>query len=94
MSNRSLLANALEGAAQTDWEKQKLTEYKSQIQKIEAQEKKLREVEALAERNNNRNFVALGRVTPYPIKDPGERNKILLLFPQRIKLGKIEGFLS
>lgn len=44
VSNRSLLADALESVAQTDWEKQKLTEYKSQIQKIEAQEKKLREL--------------------------------------------------
>ena len=44
VSNRSLLVNALEGAAQTDLEKQKLTEYKGKISLIEAEEKKLQEL--------------------------------------------------
>ena len=46
VSNRSLLANAFEGLAQTDAEKNKIQEYKSKISLIEAEEKKLRELNA------------------------------------------------
>lgn len=46
IDNRELLANALEGAAQTPEEKQKLKEYKSMVSAINAEEKKLRELRA------------------------------------------------
>lgn len=44
ISNRSLLANAFEGVAQNDIEKQKLQEYKDKIGSIEAEERKLHEI--------------------------------------------------
>jgi hypothetical protein len=44
VSNRSLLANAFEGVAQNASEKQKIQEYKSQISLIEAEERKLSEL--------------------------------------------------
>lgn len=44
VSNRSLLANAFEGVAQNDIEKQKIQEYKSKLAIIEAEEQKLREL--------------------------------------------------
>ena len=43
-SNRSLLANALESAAQNDIERRKLEEYKSKISLINSEEQKLREL--------------------------------------------------
>ena len=46
VSNRSLLANAFEGLAQNDAEKNKIQEYKSKIALIDAEEKKLRELNA------------------------------------------------
>lgn len=46
VSNRSLLANALEGVAQNDIEKRKIEEYKGKISLIEAEEKKLSELNA------------------------------------------------
>ena len=46
VSNRSLLANAFEGLAQNDIEKTKIQEYKSKIDLINAEEKKLRELNA------------------------------------------------
>lgn len=44
VSNRSLLANALEGAVQNEVEKTKLAEYKNNIDRINAEEKKLAEL--------------------------------------------------
>ena len=44
VSNRSLLANAFEGVAQNDIEKQKIQEYKGKIDLIEAEERKLYEL--------------------------------------------------
>ena len=44
VSNRSLLANALESAAQTHWERKKLREYRENIDLINSEEKKLREL--------------------------------------------------
>ena len=44
VSNRSLLANALEGAAQNDIERNRLQEYKGKISLIEAEERKLGEL--------------------------------------------------
>ena len=41
VSNRSLLANAFEGIAKNDLEKRKIQEYKSQIEQINAEERKL-----------------------------------------------------
>ena len=46
MSNRSLLANALEGVAQNDVEKRKLAQYKQKISLIESEQKKLTEIKA------------------------------------------------
>ena len=46
VSNRSLLANALESAAKNDIERNKIQEYKSKIALIETEEKKLRELNA------------------------------------------------
>ena len=46
VSNRSLLANAFEGMAQNDIERNKIQEYKSKISLINAEEKKLRELNA------------------------------------------------
>ena len=46
VSNRSLLANALEAAAKNDIERNKIQEYKSKIALIETEEKKLRELNA------------------------------------------------
>ena len=46
VSNRSLLANAFEGVAQNDIERNKIQEYKSKIDLINAEEKKLRELNA------------------------------------------------
>ena len=44
VSNRSLLANAFEGVAKNDLEKQKIQEYKGQISLINAEEQKLSEL--------------------------------------------------
>ena len=44
VSNRSLLANAFEGLAKDDTERNKIQEYKSKIALIETEEKKLREL--------------------------------------------------
>lgn len=44
VSNRSLLANAFEGAAQTDMEKQKIREYRGKIDLMNGQEQKLRKL--------------------------------------------------
>ena len=44
VSNRSLLANAFEGLAQNDIEKNKIQEYKSKIELINSEEKKLSEL--------------------------------------------------
>ena len=44
VSNRSLLANALEGAAKNDIERNKIQEYKGKIDLINAEESKLREL--------------------------------------------------
>lgn len=44
VSNRSLLANAFEGLAQNDIEKNKIQEYKGKIELINAEEKKLSEL--------------------------------------------------
>lgn len=44
VSNRSLLANAFEGVAQNDIEKQKIQEYKGKIALINAEERKLTEL--------------------------------------------------
>ena len=44
VSNRSLLANAFEGVAQNDIEKQKIQEYKGKIELINAEEQKLSEL--------------------------------------------------
>ena len=46
VSNRSLLANAIEAAAKNDIERNKIQEYKSKIALIETEEKKLRELNA------------------------------------------------
>jgi hypothetical protein len=46
VSNRSLLANALETTAQNDIEKNKLAEYKAKIDLINAEEKRLHEIKA------------------------------------------------
>ena len=46
VSNRSLLANALESVAQNDIEKTKLTQYKEKIALIESEQKKLEETRA------------------------------------------------
>ena len=46
VSNRSLLANAFEGVAQTDAERNKIQEYQSKIELIEAEEKKLGDLNA------------------------------------------------
>ena len=46
VSNRSLLANALESVAQNDIERNKLSEYKAKIALIEAEQKKLSEIRA------------------------------------------------
>jgi hypothetical protein len=48
VSNRSLLANALESVAQNDIERQKLAEYKAKIAQVEAEQKKLTEIRAEA----------------------------------------------
>ena len=45
VSNRSLLANSLESAAQNDIERNKLAEYKKKISLIEAEEQKLSEIQ-------------------------------------------------
>lgn len=47
-TNRELLANALEGVAQNDIEKNKLAQYKSKIDLIESEQAKLAEVKAKA----------------------------------------------
>lgn len=47
-TNRTLLANALESAAQNDIEKNKLAQYKSKIELIESEQAKLAEVRAKA----------------------------------------------
>ena len=52
ISNRSLLANALEGVAQNDIEKAKLAQYKAKIALIDSEHKKLNELRA--EANNLR----------------------------------------
>lgn len=44
VSNRSLLANALEGVAQNDIEKRKIQEYKSKVDLINAEEQKLQKL--------------------------------------------------
>ena len=44
LSNRSLLANALESAAQNDIEKNKLAQYKSKIELINSEEQKLQDI--------------------------------------------------
>lgn len=44
VSNRSLLANAFESAAQTDMEKQKIQEYRDKIDLMNGQEQKLRKL--------------------------------------------------
>ena len=44
-TNRSILANALEGATQTDIEKNKLKEYKEKISLIESEEQRLSEIQ-------------------------------------------------
>ena len=46
VSNRSLLANALESVAQNDIERNKLAQYKEKIALIEAEQKKLAEIRA------------------------------------------------
>ena len=46
VSNRSLLANALESVAKNDIEKTKLTQYKEKIALIESEQKKLSEIRA------------------------------------------------
>ena len=46
VSNRSLLANAMESLAKTELEKKKLLEYKDKIDQINAEEQKLSEVRA------------------------------------------------
>ena len=46
VSNRTLLANAMESLAKTELEKKKLTEYKAKIDQINAEEQKLSEVRA------------------------------------------------
>lgn len=44
VSNRSLLANAFEGMAQNDIERNKIQEYKGKIDLINAEEKKLQDL--------------------------------------------------
>ena len=46
VSNRSLLANAFEGLAQNDIERNKIQEYKSKVDLINAEEQKLRDLNA------------------------------------------------
>ena len=46
VSNRSLLANALEGVAQNDIERDKIQEYKGKIDLINSEERKLHELNA------------------------------------------------
>lgn len=46
VSNRSLLANAFEGVAQNDIERQKIQEYKGKVAMLDAEEKKLHELNA------------------------------------------------
>lgn len=46
VSNRSLLANALESAVKNDIERKRLVEYKAKIETINAEEQRLREVRA------------------------------------------------
>ncbi len=46
VSNRTLLANALESVAQNDMERNRIAEYKEKIAQLDAQEKKLRELNA------------------------------------------------
>ena len=46
ISTRSLLANAFESVAQTDKEREKLSEYKAKIDFVNAKEKRLREINA------------------------------------------------
>lgn len=46
MSNRSLLANALETTAQNDIERNKLNQYKAKIELIDAEEQRLHEINA------------------------------------------------
>ena len=46
VSNRSLLANALETTAQNDIERARITEYKAKIDKMNAEEEKLHELRA------------------------------------------------
>lgn len=46
VSNRSLLANAFEGVAQNEWERQKIQEYRENIGKMNAEEQMLRELKA------------------------------------------------
>ena len=46
VSNRSLLANAFEGLAQNDSERNKIQEYKEKVELINAEEQKLREINA------------------------------------------------
>ena len=46
VSNRSLLANALEGVVQNDIERQKLAEYRENITQLDAQEEKLSQLNA------------------------------------------------
>lgn len=46
VSNRSLLANALEGVAQNDIEKNKLAQYKEKISHIESEQEKLSQLKA------------------------------------------------
>ena len=46
VSNRSLLANALEGVVQNDLERQKLAEYRENISQLDAQEEKLAQLNA------------------------------------------------
>ena len=48
VSNRTLLANALESVAQNDIEKNKLAQYKAKIALIESEQKKLAEIRAKA----------------------------------------------
>ena len=46
ISSREVLANALEGAVQNDIEAERLAEYKSKIEKFDAEEQKLRQLRA------------------------------------------------
>lgn len=44
VSNRSLLANAFEGIAQNEIEQQKIAEYKSQVERLDAESQKLNDI--------------------------------------------------